>query len=112
MIETIAISDRHDREERGEHEREHEQRAEAAEQRLEQHAGPVVAAARRCCSASKPVRCTGAPATVTPRSARARCLLGVRVVAERLRSGPGVGRRSRTSVRPSSETKARSPVEA
>ncbi len=37
--------DRHDREERGEHEGEHEQRAEAAEQRLDEHAGPVAAAA-------------------------------------------------------------------
>ena len=60
---------RHEREQRAEHEGEHEQRAEAADQRLEEHARAVAAAASGCASASKPDRCTGAPATVAPCSA-------------------------------------------
>ena len=41
-----------------------------AEHRLEQHPGAVAAGAESSARASKPVRCTGAPPTVTPLSAR------------------------------------------
>ena len=44
MIETIAISSGHEGQQRGEHEAEHDERAETAEHRLEQHAGAAAAA--------------------------------------------------------------------
>ena len=45
MIETIAITERDEGEERGEHEGQHGERADAADQRLEQHAGALVVGA-------------------------------------------------------------------
>ena len=104
--------DRDDRQERREHEDQHDQRAESAEHRLEQHARAVAVLAAVLESASKPVRCTGAPATVAPSSAALARLLGVGVLAEggvRVRAGD---RRCAKVVRPSFETNASSPVEA
>ena len=91
MIAGIAISSGTNASSEPNTKREHEQRADAAEQRLDEHAGPVAAARASPRARRSP---TGGPAR--RRSSRpaagAQALLGLRVVAEGLVGiGRGVG---------------------
>ena len=83
MIETIAITIGTNARNEANTNASTSERAEAAEHRLEQHAGPVAAAPLSSTSASKPVRCTGCAGDRGALQRRARRLLGLRVLAER-----------------------------
>ena len=89
MIETTAISERDEGEEGGEDEGEHEQRADAAEHRLEQDARALVVGARVLGEGVEAGQVDGRAGDRRARERRARGLLGLRVLAER-RVGVGL----------------------